>query len=203
MEKLNDAQLSVAMEVGQVVALMSGEGRMDRLYKKIHEDGDFGGICDTAYTMAWFAAEFIEMHLNTNWERIHFTEDGEEQKNPSDIFLHRSEKYKKFGKHVSCWDEAAEDYAEWRIETFNYEEFEKINLNRHAKNPLLSDNLDSGGIAIGDEVEIMCVNDFQAMKYNVGNTFKVRAIADVGSDNSLYVSEDLVTWFHPIDLKKL
>jgi hypothetical protein len=138
MKKLNKEQLDVAIEVGMVVALMSCEGRIDRLYKIINEEGDFGGICDTSYTMAWFASEFIDLHKDTNWEELHFNSEGKEQTNPSDIFLYRSEKYKKFGKYVSCWDEAAEDYAEWRIETFNYEEFAKINHNKYAKNPLLS-----------------------------------------------------------------
>jgi len=200
MKKINKEQLEVAQELSMVVALMSCEGRMDRLYKIIHEEGDFGGICDTAYTIAWFAAEFVELHLDTDWQDVFDVDNSDEV---ADKFLHRSNKYKEFGKYVSCWDEAVEDYAEWRIDNFNYEEFEKINCNRHKKNPMLSDEFDSGGIEIGDEVEIMCINDFQGMKYNIGSTFKVRAIADVGSDNSLYVSEDLVTWFHPIDLKRL
>ena len=56
-------------------------------------------------------------------------------------------------------------------------------------------------IAIGYEVEILAVNDFQSLKYNVGDTFTVKAVGDVGSDNALYISEDFKTWFHPIDLK--
>lgn len=97
-----------------------------------------GGICDTVYTLTWFATEFIDLHKDTNWEELHFSSDGKEQANPSDTFLYRSEKYKKLGKHVSCLDEAAEDYAEWRIENFNYEDFAKINHNKHANNPLIS-----------------------------------------------------------------
>lgn len=139
MEKLTKEQLDVAIELSMVTALMTGEGRLDRLYKIIHEDGDFGGIMDTVYTFSWFAAEFIEKHLNTDWESLYFTSEGEEQTQPDDIFLHLSERYKEYGTHVSCWDEAAEDYAEWRIENFNYDEFAKINHNRDAKNPLLKD----------------------------------------------------------------
>ena len=56
-------------------------------------------------------------------------------------------------------------------------------------------------IEIGFLVEVQATNDFQSIKYNIGSEFRVKALCDVGSDNAIYVSEDLVTWFHPIDLK--
>lgn len=129
MNKLNKEQLDIVLEIGMVVALMSNDGRMERLYKKIHDEGEFGGICDTAYVMAWFATEFVEKHLSTDWEQLfnlNETDDG------IDKFLHLSDKFKAFGKFSSHWDEAVEDYAEWRIDNFNFEEFEKINYNQNS-----------------------------------------------------------------------
>lgn len=128
MNKLNKEQLDVAIEIGMVTALMSCEGRVEKLYQKINEEIGCGGICDTVYTLTWFATEFIDIHKDTDWEELE-----------GDISLYRSNKYKQFGKQFSSWDEAAEDYAEWRIENFNFEEFEKINHNINAKNPLLSE----------------------------------------------------------------
>jgi hypothetical protein len=128
-------EVDFGLEVGLTVGIMSLEGRMEALYKIIHEDLDIGGICDTAYTMAWFATEFIKIHKDTNWEEVHYPKHPQNSK-----FLYRSEEFKKRGgykdnpMYVTCWDDAAEDYAQWRIENFNEEEFSKINYGN--KNPL-------------------------------------------------------------------
>jgi hypothetical protein len=132
--KLDKKNLDVAIEIGMVVALMSLEGRLDKLYKMINEYMGLGGIVDTTYTLTWFATEFIELHKDSDWEQVVMADKGDEL---PDIFLHRSEKFKKYGKYVTCWDEAAEDYSEWRVENFNADEFKKINMNKNAKNPLL------------------------------------------------------------------
>lgn len=131
--KLKKKYLDAATEITMVTAFMTLEGRLDRLYDIINKELDLGGIMDTTYTMSWFACEFIDLHKDTDWEDV-FSDDTE---NLSDVFLHRSDKYKKYGKYVTCWDEAIEDYAEWRIDNFNSDEFAKINFNREAKNPLL------------------------------------------------------------------
>lgn len=200
-------ELNTALDLGIAVAIMSTEGRFSELYEIINEKLGVGGYVDTAYTMSWFATEALAKYdaPKVDWEKVIDAYYNSNQRNGLPLI---SEKFKNRDHGtklplISCWDEALEDYAQWKIENFTYEEFNRINSNPNKINPLLSDELDSGGIEIGDEVEIMCINDFQSMKYNLGNTFKVRAIADVGSDNSLYVSEDLVTWFHPIDLKIL
>lgn len=120
-------ELNLMLEVGQITALMSGEGRMDRLYEIIHEKLDVGGINDTAYTMAWFATEFIDKYKDTDWEAVVM----DEVKLP-----YLSKEFQSRGQHISCWDEAAEDYAQFRVENFTYEEFSKINHGK-TKNPLL------------------------------------------------------------------
>lgn len=133
-------EIDFAIEVGLTTAIMSGEGRMDALYKIIHEDLDMGGIVDTAYVMSWIATEFIKIHEDTNWEEV-IMNNGEPM---DDKFLYLSEKFQQRGgfkenpKYVTCWDDAAEDYAQWRIETFNEEEYSKIAYGR-TPNPLLTE----------------------------------------------------------------
>lgn len=128
MKKVNKEQLDLILEVGQITALMSEEGRMERLYEIINSELGLGGINDTAYTMAWIATEFMEKYKDTDWEAVVM----DELKLPylSKEFQERG------GKFITCWDEAAEDYAQWRIENFDADEFGKINYGR-TKNPLL------------------------------------------------------------------
>lgn len=124
--KFNKEQFDAAIDIGMIVALMCGEGRMDKLYKLIHEIWDIGGIVDTSYTMAWFATEAKDKYKDVDWEQVVI----------GDLELpYLSEKYKQYG-HISCWDVAMEDYAEWRIETFTQEKWGEINYGR-IDNPIL------------------------------------------------------------------
>lgn len=134
MRKLGKKDLDVAIEVGMVTALISGEGRMDRLYEMVHEEMDMGGIVDTSYTITVWACEFIERHKDTDWEKAVMHEEGDELPK---IYERLSEKHKEYGKYLCCWDEAAEDFAEWKLENFDADEFSKINFNKDAVNPLL------------------------------------------------------------------
>lgn len=128
---------SLALEVGVTTAIMSQGGRLEKLYHIIHEEIGCGGILDSAYTMSWIASEFLRIHEKTNWEELFFMNGPIHKK-----FLYRSEQFKKRGgykeapQYVTCWDDAAEDYAQWKIENFDYNEFERINL-LNSKNPLL------------------------------------------------------------------
>jgi len=133
--KKEDADL--ALEVGVTTAIMSQGGRLERLFEIIHDEIGIGGILDSAYTMSWFAAEFLRLHEDTDWEQVHYPSGPIHPK-----FLYLSEEFKKRGgykeapQYVTCWDDAAEDFAQWKIENFSEEEFERINYRRN-KNPLL------------------------------------------------------------------
>jgi len=58
-----------------------------------------------------------------------------------------------------------------------------------------------GRIKIGDKVEVIYANDYNAEKYEIGDVFEVRHISQTGSDNSSYVSADINYQFHPSDVK--
>jgi len=127
MKKLKKKHLDAAIDIGMVVALMCQESRLDNLYKTINEEWGIGGIVDTSYTMAWFATEAIDKYKDIDWEQVVM----------GDLKLpYLSNKYKGYGEHLCCWDEAMEDYAQWRIENFTQEEWGKINYGR-VDNPML------------------------------------------------------------------
>ena len=127
MRKLKKKHLDVAIDLGMVVALMSQEGRIDKLYHMINEEWGIGGIVDTSYTMAWFATEAMDKYKDVDWERVVM----------GNLKLpHLSEQFKQYSEHICCWDAAMEDYAQWRIENFTQEKWGEINYSR-VENPLL------------------------------------------------------------------
>lgn len=127
MRKLKKKHLDVALDLGMVVALMSQEGRIDKLYNMINEEWGIGGIVDTSYTIAWFATEAMDKYKDVDWEQVVI----------GNLDLpHLSEQFKQYGENICCWDVAMEDYAQWRIENFTQEQWGEINYSR-VDNPML------------------------------------------------------------------
>jgi len=127
MRKLKKKHLDVALDLGMVVALMSQEGRIDKLYNMINEEWGIGGIVDTSYTIAWFATEAMDKYKDVDWEQVVI----------GNLDLpHLSEHFKQYGENICCWDVAMEDYAQWRIENFTQEQWGEINYSR-VDNPML------------------------------------------------------------------
>jgi hypothetical protein len=93
-------------------------------------------------------------------------------------------------------------YANYVSEYFKSKKDAEAELEKVlAKNKFADGGLTANGINIGDKVQVESVNDNTSERYKAGDTFNVKMIVDVGSDNALYVGEDIKYMFHPQDVK--
>jgi len=127
--KLNKKELDVAITLGMLSAIMTQDGRLEEVYRLTNEEWGIGGIVDTSYVFTWWAMEFMELHKDTDWESLYGDEVNIEW---------LSKKYKEtWGGFQESWDICAEDFAQWKLENYSKEEFNRINCSTKEIEPLL------------------------------------------------------------------
>lgn len=97
-------KVKYAKEVGMVSAIMS-DVILKILYKEM-QDFHGQGYVDAVDKISDWAVEFVDKHINTNWEDVLM----------DNALKPLSNKMKKIG--IICWDDACIDYAEFKLENF-------------------------------------------------------------------------------------